>query len=212
MPLDTIEEVLGLFKGGCGPAQVPPGEVSVIIYPDPQPPEQFTTVDTTPSFVSLFEELVGDTGSPLDNYNADILEVVAIIDALDAALGKGAENLFEAFGFVEAIGPDSIAEDVLAFAASVPVGDAILQDAGGLALPEAPPPAPQPPPVAPPAPPPGPPPPGGGPAPPTTGCEPILAAIERARHGEDVELQQALEDFARGMGCLGPLVPGAPGR
>ncbi len=140
MALETIDQVLALFKGGCGPEQVPPGEVSVIIYPDPQDPEPFLTVDTSQSFTELFQELVGNNGSDVDAFDTAVLEVVGIIDALDAALGKGIDDLFDAFDIVQGIGPDSIAEDVLAFHAGIPTGTAIVNDFGGLVLAEPPPP------------------------------------------------------------------------
>ncbi len=140
MAFDTIADVLALFKGGCGPAQVPPGDVSVIIYPAPQDPEPFLTVDTSQSFTELFQELVGNNGSDVDGFDTAVLEVVGIIDALDAALGHGIDDLFDAFDIVQGIGPDSIAEDVLAFHAGIPAGTAIVNDFGGLVLAEPPPP------------------------------------------------------------------------
>lgn len=105
---------------------------------DPLPLDQFPTEADSedPGFEELFNQLVGDAGTPADGFEDDLAIANTLLDDLDSSLGElGGQDggtLDDTFADILAVDPAPAGDDVVALQAAIPTIDSNVDNLGNL--------------------------------------------------------------------------------
>src|SRR5713226_1707614 len=92
---------------------------NLLIQPLDLDPADFPPLPLQPGFAQLVTDTLGNTATPTDGFDEVMGEVIAIVDALDTALGGLALDLLSAFAEADAIDAAPVSDTAAGFTASL---------------------------------------------------------------------------------------------
>src|SRR6266851_427144 len=95
-------------------------------------PADFPPLPLQPGFAQLVTDTLGNVATPTDGFDDVMGEAIAIVDALDTALGALALDLLSAFAEADTIDALPVSGTVIAFTASLAPSSAAVDDLGTL--------------------------------------------------------------------------------
>ena len=114
----------------------------LLIQPLEIDPADFPPLPLQPGFSQLVSDELGNAATPTDGFDEVFAEVVAIVDALDSALGTLGDELLAAFGEADTIDAAPVSATADSFTASLGPSDTAVNNLGallGAAVPATPP-------------------------------------------------------------------------
>jgi hypothetical protein len=104
----------------------------LLIAPLVLDPADFPPLPLQPGFSQLVNDELGNAATPTDGFDEVFAEVVAIVDALDSALGTLAGELLDAFGEADTIDAQPVSVTADSFTASLAPSDTAVGNLGTL--------------------------------------------------------------------------------
>lgn len=105
---------------------------TLLIQPLLLDPADFPPLPLSPGFAQLVSGELDGQGLPTDGFDTVVGEVIAIVDALDVALGGLGLDLLDAFTEADAIDAQPVGDTAAGFAGSLAASDAAVGDLGTL--------------------------------------------------------------------------------
>jgi len=105
---------------------------NLLIQPLELDPADFPPLPLQPGFAQLVTDTLGNVATPTDGFDDVMGEAIAIVDALDIALGALALDLLSAFAEADTIDEQPVDTNILGFVASLTPSDAAVDDLGKL--------------------------------------------------------------------------------
>src|SRR6266852_1068172 len=105
---------------------------NLLIQPLVLDPADFPALPLDPGFLHLVMDELGDTSTPADGFDDVVGEVIAIVDALDAALTALNPTLGDTFAEADTIDAQPVSDTVDGFLPGLTPSDSAVNDLGTL--------------------------------------------------------------------------------
>src|SRR6266446_6527215 len=105
---------------------------NLLIQPLELDPADFPPLPLQPGFAQLVTDTLGNVATPTDGFDDVMGEAIAIVDALDTALGLLAADLLDTFAEADTIDAAPVSDNAAGFTASLAVSSALNDQLGTL--------------------------------------------------------------------------------